>query len=896
MYLQRLEMQGFKTFAQRTILEFPELSAGNPGITSIVGPNGSGKSNIADAIRWVLGEQGLKLLRAKHSEDVIFSGSEKKARLNMAEVSIYLNNEDKKIPLDYSELVITRRLYRDGTSEYLINKNPLRLQDVTLLLAQAQFGQKSYSVIAQGMIDQILIGSVSDRKEFFYEATGVKEYQMKREQSMHKLSRTQENLASVELTLRELDPHLRLLERQVKRLQRREEVEKELRELQKVYYAEKWFDIEKESESLRSRLKESEGDEQSRLKTMNIFQEDLSALEARESINVHFEKLEAHYQRLLDERNRYLRELSTLKGKIDGEYAKVGQMNLVWLEKRENEIDEEIRESIAEIALMEDEERRLEQQLSEKQEEANFLETEIAGVSGDIAKVQARLAEYAEFSEKELISEIEVIVFGQEHLIREMNTIEDLSQLPSIRSEAKTLFERILTVQDKLKKSGKDLHAQEMLAFQEILNELLRKKQVILGSYGEVVSQNRLIEEKIRRNQERIEKLSEEKNNIALEMKQGKGGETEEREILSSLSEKREEVEAELSTLEKKLLKVKDDMKQFNDEEEKKRIQMIQVQKSIQKEQEALRAVTHTVNALKVESARTEVHREEIEREIAAALGGIAAIQPLVHSDAFIKRQADVLHPQIQRLKHTLELIGGIDEEAQKEHKEVKERHDFLHHQYSDLVSAKEKLHEIVTKLDEKIEIEFHVGFKKINDEFSRYFSTLFSGGVASLSEVFEEESVFDSTASSESGEEDTSNGNDEKETVPAEPLMRKGKVFVGVDITAHPPGKKLRHIHALSGGEKALTSIALLCAIIACNPSPFVLLDEVDAALDESNSEKFADILTTLSHKTQFIVITHNRATMRRSHILYGVNAGQNGVSQLISIKLDEAEKIAKR
>ena len=169
MYLRRLELQGFKTFATKTVLEFVPDAGKRRGLTGVVGPNGSGKSNVADAIRWVMGEQSMKLLRGKKSEDVIFSGSDKKARAGFAEVSLTLENDDKP-DIDLAEVVITRRLYRDGQSEYEVNKQSARLADVTLLLAQCGIGQRTYSVIGQGMVDAVLAASPAERKEFFDEA------------------------------------------------------------------------------------------------------------------------------------------------------------------------------------------------------------------------------------------------------------------------------------------------------------------------------------------------------------------------------------------------------------------------------------------------------------------------------------------------------------------------------------------------------------------------------------------------------------------------------------------------------------------------------------------------------------------------------------------------------
>ncbi len=259
MYLEKIELQGFKSFAQKTELEFNGKKVkGGRGITAIVGPNGSGKSNIADAVRWVLGEQSMKTLRGKKSEDVIFSGSDTKARLGFAEVSLFLNNEDGSAPIDYSEIVITRRLYRNGESEYLINKNKARLSDILMLLAKANFGQRTYSVIGQGMVDHFLIATPSERKEFFDEAAGVRQFQIKKEQTINKLKRTKDNLRQAEALISEIEPRLRSLTRQVKRLEKREVIEKELKDLQIEYYGNFWRDLMSQHKSFSSKFEEAD--------------------------------------------------------------------------------------------------------------------------------------------------------------------------------------------------------------------------------------------------------------------------------------------------------------------------------------------------------------------------------------------------------------------------------------------------------------------------------------------------------------------------------------------------------------------------------------------------------------------------------------------------------------
>ena len=258
---------------------------------------------------------------------------------------------------------------------------------------------------------------------------------------------------------------------------------------------------------------------------------------------------------------------------------------------------------------------------------------------------------------------------------------------------------------------------------------------------------------------------------------------------------------------------------------------------------------------------------------------------------------------QIFKLKHQLELIGGIDPEAAAEHKETSERFDFLFTQVNDLKKALEDTIKSVLEMDKIMKEKRDEALKKINVEFGNYFKILFNGGTAKLVPLYEEadkekaeekdteeESIDDLVDESEEDSADSEKGIEE--------LFKQFKVdkepsLIGIEIQASPPGKHIKDINILSGGERALTSVGLICAILAYSPSPFVVLDEVDAALDEFNSIRFAEIMDKLSDRTQFIVITHNRATMHKAQVLYGVTMGDDGVSRLLSIKLDDAEKV---
>ncbi|HTK04722.1 MAG TPA: AAA family ATPase, partial [Candidatus Eisenbacteria bacterium] len=317
MHLQKLELVGFKSFAEKAELDFLSPSGTTKGITAVVGPNGSGKSNVADAIRWVLGEQSLKLLRGKKAEDVIFSGSERRARSGFAEATLYLNNEDGKIPVDFSEVAISRRIYRDGDSEYLINKNKVRLTDIQLLLAQSNFGARSYSVIGQGMVDGVLVATPQERKEFFDEAAGVKQFQLKRHQSVIKLEATRENLQQAEMLLAEIEPRMRSLARQVKRLEERGSLEEELHALKHQYYGDLWHDLKKQMDARKATLDSLEKEWHEKESTLDAAKAELASLEQAETGIDGFSELQADYEKLLEEKNRLRSQELQVKSKIE---------------------------------------------------------------------------------------------------------------------------------------------------------------------------------------------------------------------------------------------------------------------------------------------------------------------------------------------------------------------------------------------------------------------------------------------------------------------------------------------------------------------------------------------------------------------------------------------------
>lgn len=755
MYLQKIEMQGFKTFANRTVLEFLAPKTDSRGITAIVGPNGSGKSNIADAVRWVLGEQSMKLIRGKKAADVIFSGSDKRARSGFAEVALTLNNEDKKVPgFEFDEIVIARRLYRDGESEYLINKNKVRLADINMLLAQANFGQRTYSVIGQGMVDAVLVASPKERKEFFDEAAGVKQYQLKREASIRKLENSEENLQQAELILGELEPRMRYLSRQSRRLEERAELEKELIALEYDYFGTLHHNIKGELKNIDAKTKTVEEDRKKKESEIDKLRKELAEMETEETTSDGLMELQKSYEKQLEKRNSFREKEIQLKNKIELELAK--------------------------------------------------------------AKAAAQVPAKLPMPIEKVISAI--AGFSKKH---------------------DTLVDRIM--------KAKDLGAAKKAAEE-------------LAQLGEEVSE--LVQEL---------KAPGHKEKAA----------TPKFEVPKELEKELEIVSKEVISMAKDLTKLQDEMQEWGKKESEKRADFFDTQKKMQACQSELFTLDRHLSDHRVDRARVETRLESLKHEAEEALEDKAgeALSHKENKEMNVQEASSRLH----KLRTQVASIGSIDQAVVDEHREAKERYDFLTAQVDDLRKTKVQLEEMIVNLDELIKKRSDEAFRKINKEFDVYFKKLFGGGAASLKKI--EQDVVEDEGLLE---------DEEPEAKPAR--KRMAEAWLGLDIHANPPGKRVKNIHVLSGGERALTSIALICAILTTNPSPFVVLDEVDAALDESNAERFAQIVSELAHTTQFLLITHNRYTMEKGQVLYGVTMTDDSTSRILSIKLEDADDVIHR
>ena len=737
--LKRLEIAGFKSFARKTVLDF------SSSVTSVVGPNGSGKSNVAEAFRFALGEQSMKSMRGKRSEDLIWSGSNMAPRANRAAVTIVFDNTKKIFPkLEFDEVSIERAVFRDGASEYAINGSKVRLRDVQELLASANIGETGHHIISQGEADRILTAAPRERRSMLEDALGLKVFEFKKQEAERKLERTEENVAQVEALRREIAPHIRFLAKQVERLERAEELAKELRAACQTYFAIEEAYITFERERTETRLR-SVSEKLATLEAeLAVFEErvttDTEGMKRSEAVR----KAERELDRLTAERSELAREIGRIEGALN----------------------EAKRRSVA-VAR--------DPYVKVPREDMKMLRDEV--------EKQVQAVEGAEP--------------GALH-----------AALQTLRASIRAFFERYGTGNDDI------LLEEEQAAHElEAKRATLAEKDRVLGRS---IDDARTALSRAREATMAYEETGREQNRRLLELAEEKAATESER---SRLSAKMGELDYLAEEVE-------------------------------QGKREAIALVG--VNALSYE-----------------ALSVLPDEERRVQEDR--KRS-------MERLKIRVEEAGGSGEDVRNEYKEATERESFLASELEDLAKSAAGLKELIADLDAELQKSFAEGLQKVNSSFGEFFGLMFGGGGARL--VLEELAA---------------PGADEDEEYEEELQRKKANQKPGIEISVNLPKKRVQSLMQLSGGERALTSIALIFAMSQVNPPPFLILDETDAALDEANSRRYGDMIEELSKKSQLIVITHNRETMSRAGILYGVTMGADGISKLLSVKFEEAVSVAK-
>lgn len=728
--LKSLEVTGFKSFARKSSFLF------KAPVTAIVGPNGSGKSNVAEAFRFVLGEQSFKSMRGKRGEDLIWNGPADAGRVNRAAVRAVFDNSRKAFPVDFDEVVVERVVHRDGGNDYLVNGSPVRLKDVIELLAAAHIGATGHHIISQGEADRILAASPRERRAMVEDALGLKLYEIKREESARKLEKTAENMAQVESLRREVLPHLRFLEKQVAKVRAAEEDREKLVLLAKEY------------------LK-------------------------KEEVRITADRTKAAADK--DDAERRVREAEAARAPVEEEHAPARDLT-EWIER-----------------------------VRSARDTRDAARSAIASLEGELRSELRRLEEYARAGEGT------VSKAAAKELVTEVRRILSRAELGD--------------------------HADMRSAVADALVAVDRFEQSALGTGDDTAKASV---------HESVETLK-------------RGLETA-RASLARADEELSSAEASLETARQESVKADVERGAAHAKAEAAGLAL----------DAARRDLARAVGDLERLALRNAAFEREREECLRLAGRNVLEYRSLdITEEAALaespEEQAQSLRA-ISRMKARLEEAGLSNAaDVEREFAETSERDAFLARELADLTESRAHLEGLIAELGETLDTRFREGLASINTAFDSYFQTMFGGGSARLAL----ERIVRADDSVE----------DDGKPQPA-----------GLEIDVALPRKKVRGLMMLSGGERALTSIALLFAMSQVNPPPFIVLDETDAALDESNARKYGDMLQALSAHSQLIVITHNRETMSRAGVIYGVTMGPSGDSKILSVAFEEAQAVAKR
>ncbi|MBR0040630.1 MAG: AAA family ATPase [Oscillospiraceae bacterium] len=1001
MYLKALEIQGFKSFPDKTRLSFEK------DITAIVGPNGAGKSNIADAILWVMGEQRTKALRGTKMEDVIFGGTERRSKLGYAQVSLIIDNSAHIFESDSSEVMLTRRYYRSGESEYFINRESVRLKDIHSLLMDTGLGRDGYSIIGQGRIAEIVSTKSTDRREVFEEAAGISRYRYRKEEAERKLERTEENLTRINDKIEELELQVGPLREQSEVAKRYLVLRDELREREvsvwmttldrlhanaenvNIEYTQVTQNLENARASLEA-LYASSGSITERMHQKDVESEQarerLSAEESTQSecesaaavIRANMESTRAAAARIEEDRQRQESRAQELRAQIEENETRVAAIAAQLKKAEEGE-----RETVNVIEGCRLKLRSRESILSDLTERANRLEVELKSAESRIAMLEEMEKNYEGFSgavrsvmreaergglkgvhgpaanlvraDKECALAIETALgAAAQHIVVDTqddgkNAIEYLKRreagratflpldairgtvmrdapvndpgfvgvaidLVSFEERYRSIFENLLgrtvvaeTMTDAVRMARA---ADNRLRIVTLDGQLINpggsmtggssaKSSGILSRANELESLRRRREaaaEKAKTSAAELERAKANLANVRYQLDGALEQQAEQRSARSSLEAEKRTTEMSVSQLGALLLAITGEGEERRRAAEESERQIESLRAQLKEKESTLREIAKRIDSVKAEIAeitgrrlelegrrsRAEKEAQERNAEIIALERQSARIEQkklsadmeekqildrlwdnyeLSHTAAAaLRRPVESMAKEnraITELRRAIAELGTPNLGAIEEYKRVSERYEFLSTQRDDVDKAKRELQGIIREITGEMREVFLTQFRMIDEAFQTTFRELFGGGRASL-ELEDENDV----------------------------------LGCGIEIHVQPPGKAITTISLLSGGEMAFVAIALYFAILKVRPTPFCVMDEIEAALDEANVGRFADYLRRMASRTQFLVITHRRGTMEAADMLYGVTMQEKGVSSVIELDLEGAQK----
>ena len=926
MFLKCLDIFGFKSFADRTHIEFAD------GITALLGPNGCGKSNVVDAVKWVLAENKAKNLRADTMESVIFNGTETRPPLNIAEVTLTIANENGLLPLEDSEIALKRRLYRSGESEYYINNRQVGPTEIRRLFMDTGVGKAAYSVMEQGKIDQILSSKPEDRRYLFEEAAGISRSKAECAEAERELERTRQNLAQIEVALIENKRSYETLkvqsEKTIKYRQFKDDIfnceldiqllrlkeftqDKARQETTKKELEEKRSAVQKEIEEIQAALFENNDKIKDLQTKMNSLQVELAKvqtektnkLQRAQEYNLQANQIKEKIGILEVKQNSIQEKIDTFNEEIDEREADLHSKNRQLDSVKQNieSFTQNITSSSAKItendtlaAKSADEIEELNRQIADYQKQLGEITEDIvkeldaklkdSGYSSNAAKsakeeVENSLAKLKIFAEgrKNIFSDYASITghseSENEKLIQDaIKAFEEISSISVNIEEAVSKYEKampdfiedftspegIITKKRGIDSKILDINSQiekinERIASYKSENGELVKK---INEYRETLNQLRVTEASmaqaifgVKQNVEILRRsLVSEQNNL----RQNQEEFEQEQRRRDELNEQIIDVQSELAAIEHRGQKCADEMSEINSEIVRCNSSVSGTQNKLDKKQEEQRKIQSQYEKLAMDLVTSDNDIRNIKQNfIDTHSRDLMEFEERMYK---ITTSSAVLREKLAKSREELKALGSVNLMAPEEFGEQKERYEKLQASYDDTNKSLENLIRVSEEIKTKSTEMFLDTYNKIKKNFHNMFRRLFGGGRGEL-RLVDPQNVLTS----------------------------------GIDIYAEPPGKKLQNIALLSGGEKTMTAVALLFATYQVRPSPFCLLDEIDAALDDKNVSSFVTALRSFAKLSQYIVITHNKKTVMGASTMLGVTMQESGVSKVMTMRLDK-------
>lgn len=850
-------MNGFKSFADKIEIDF------GAGITGIVGPNGCGKSNVSDAIKWVLGEQSYKAVRGSSMQDVIFKGTANRKMQSYAEVALVFDNRTHVFEIDETEVTISRKLYRDGESEYALNGQPTRLKDIKNLLHDSGIDPDGMTIISQGQVADLVSAKPENRRSIFEEAAGIAKFRARKDEAERKLDRTTQELVRVSDVLNEIERNLGPLMKQAEKAQKYLQLKEELKHLEINLFIYKYDHVaeekaksQAEADKLDKELKELQGQLEMMDRASANGMQELSALDKKVAdlrdqilaLSLDSQRQSGEqllYQATADslhqaelQREQLLSKKQMIANIIDsGEGFKYSVKKL---------IEERNRNSAVARAIV----GVVSQELSVPSE----LETAIEMALGAAAQ---NIITHDEEDAKELVHLLASKNLGRATFLP-ITAVKARDIKPDERAILRGMGKRVLGVASELIEYKPEIAG--------VVSNLLGRVIVCdnLDSAIALSRQARYAFKVVTLDGDIIEP----RGSITGGSKNAVTNTLWHTNNLKQIEAQLVEVDRNITELREKLGQLKVDTKDNHVTEAQKRLEQLkdELAKTLA-ERDNLHYATGTsvsgrtqlserINELQVKYYYATNLLTRMDAEIENLSQRIAEEYNLNYSSCYEQRDPEfnieTAEPRVNELRRVIQHLGNVNLDAIEQVKTDSERYESYKAQSDDLFAAKQDLEKVMRDLSQQMEKNFKTAFEQINKNFGIVFQELFGGGSAKL-------------------------------------LLTDEENFLecGIDIIAEPPGKKLANISLMSGGEKALTAIAILFAILRYKTMPFCLLDEIEAALDDANVARFASYLHHFSGETQFIVITHRKPTMELADRLYGITMEEKGISKIVSVKL---------